>query len=319
MEASAPGYRGGQDIVLPDGRLRPATGVTGKERALGKDLKIALTVGILVTLIVGVVWLVKDNAGDLSDLASPERLAAPQEAPQESAVDTRRPSAPAPSAPGAPEPRRVYAPQPARQVARNTLNTLRDAATPDDERLVVEIGMAQRPPQETSLPEVGRSRTRFDAVEQSPVSDTPAAAPVRTAPSRKTYAVVANDSLRKISRKVYGQERHWKRIQQANRERFPGGSTVIQVGWKLRIPPLAVREPSTRVSEARTVRAALSSPPAAGSARVHVVTARQTLYQIARKYYNNGNKWRVIWNANKEKIPNPDTVPVGVALTIPAI
>ena len=293
---------------------------------MGKDLKIALTVGILVTLIVGVVWLVKDNAGDLSDLASPERLAAPQEPPQESAADARRPSAPAPSAPVAPEPPRVYAPQPARQVVRNTLNTLRGAATPEDERLVVEIGMARRPPQETSLPDVGRSRTRFDAAEEAPAAEPPVRtaprvtrAVERPAPSRKTYAVVANDSLRKISRKVYGDERHWKKIQQANRERFPGSSTVIHVGWKLRIPPLGVQEPSTRVREERTLAAAPARTPIAGSARVHVVTARQTLYQIARKYYSNGNKWRVIWNANKEKIPNPDTVPVGVALTIPAI
>ena len=44
-----------------------------------------------------------------------------------------------------------------------------------------------------------------------------------------------------------------------------------------------------------------------------------TLSGVAKLFYGNGNKWRVIWEANKAAVPNPDYVRSGTPLVIPAL
>ena len=44
-----------------------------------------------------------------------------------------------------------------------------------------------------------------------------------------------------------------------------------------------------------------------------------TLSGCAKLFYGNGNKWRVIWEANKAAVPNPDYVLSGTPLVIPAL
>ena len=44
-----------------------------------------------------------------------------------------------------------------------------------------------------------------------------------------------------------------------------------------------------------------------------------TLSGVAKLFYGNGNKWRVIWESNKEAVPNPDYVLSGTSLVIPAL
>lgn len=51
--------------------------------------------------------------------------------------------------------------------------------------------------------------------------------------------------------------------------------------------------------------------------RTHVVQKGDTLYKLARQYYDDQSKWRDIWNANRELIPDPDKLTVGTKLVIP--
>ena len=44
-----------------------------------------------------------------------------------------------------------------------------------------------------------------------------------------------------------------------------------------------------------------------------------TLSGCAKLFYGNGNKWRVIWEANKAAVPNPNYVLSGTPLLIPAL
>ena len=44
-----------------------------------------------------------------------------------------------------------------------------------------------------------------------------------------------------------------------------------------------------------------------------------TLSGVAKLFYGDGNKWRVIWEANKAVVPNPDYVRSGTPLVIPAL
>lgn len=54
------------------------------------------------------------------------------------------------------------------------------------------------------------------------------------------------------------------------------------------------------------------------SNRTHTVGANDTLWSIAKKYYNNGSKWTVIWNANKPmRSGNPNKIYKGEVVKIP--
>lgn len=50
----------------------------------------------------------------------------------------------------------------------------------------------------------------------------------------------------------------------------------------------------------------------------HVVVSGDSLWSIAKKYYGDGSKCNIIFNANKDKIKNPSVLNVGWKLKIPA-
>ena len=61
----------------------------------------------------------------------------------------------------------------------------------------------------------------------------------------------------------------------------------------------------------------LISGKEAKGGRTHVVQKGDTLYSLARKYYNDQSKWKVIWEANKSSIPDKNKLAVGTKLIIP--
>src|SRR5690606_17027041 len=52
--------------------------------------------------------------------------------------------------------------------------------------------------------------------------------------------------------------------------------------------------------------------------KTYVVKSGDSLWVIAKRIYGNGNQWRKIWEANRDKIKNPDIIYPGQKLTIPA-
>ena len=49
----------------------------------------------------------------------------------------------------------------------------------------------------------------------------------------------------------------------------------------------------------------------------YVVRAGDSLSAIAQKYYGDANRWKEIWEANKDKVPDPNLITVGQELRIP--
>lgn len=49
----------------------------------------------------------------------------------------------------------------------------------------------------------------------------------------------------------------------------------------------------------------------------HTVKSGDTLSKLAKSFYDDGSKYMLIFNANKDILPNPDTIKVGQKLTIP--
>ena len=53
------------------------------------------------------------------------------------------------------------------------------------------------------------------------------------------------------------------------------------------------------------------------SERLYTVVSGDSLSKIAKKFYGNGNAWKAIFEANRDKISNPDLIQPGQVLRIP--
>jgi nucleoid-associated protein YgaU len=60
-----------------------------------------------------------------------------------------------------------------------------------------------------------------------------------------------------------------------------------------------------------------TAPKAAGSGRTYTVVRGDSLSKIAKKIYGDGSKWRMIYEANKATIKNPDLIYPDQVLTLP--
>lgn len=63
----------------------------------------------------------------------------------------------------------------------------------------------------------------------------------------------------------------------------------------------------------------LAAPPAIELPAKYVVKTNDSLWRLSVDYYGKGAKWTVIYEANKDKIKNPDHLEPGIELTIPAL
>ncbi|HUF66708.1 MAG TPA: LysM peptidoglycan-binding domain-containing protein [Gemmatimonadaceae bacterium] len=59
------------------------------------------------------------------------------------------------------------------------------------------------------------------------------------------------------------------------------------------------------------------APSAAGSARTYTVQAGDSLSKIAKREYGDASKWNAIFDANRDKIKNPDLIHPGQVLNLP--
>lgn len=71
-----------------------------------------------------------------------------------------------------------------------------------------------------------------------------------------------------------------------------------------------------KVATTTTERPAETAPKPQN--QTYTVKSGDCLWNIAKKYYGNGSKYTVIYNANKDKISNPNLIYPGQVLTIPA-
>ena len=57
--------------------------------------------------------------------------------------------------------------------------------------------------------------------------------------------------------------------------------------------------------------------PAPAAPRTHTVVAGDNLSKIAKKFYGDANKWKRIFEANRDILKNPDLIHPGQVLKIP--
>ena len=51
--------------------------------------------------------------------------------------------------------------------------------------------------------------------------------------------------------------------------------------------------------------------------QTYQVQKGDTLYKLARRFYNDQSQWKIIWEANRARLGNPNNLRVGMKLIIP--
>lgn len=89
--------------------------------------------------------------------------------------------------------------------------------------------------------------------------------------------------------------------------------TEVRIAKNAYVVPAA----STSASMKKTTKGGTQQVQSNTSVKKHTVKKGDTLWAIAKSYYGNGNQYTKIYEANKNKIKNPNQINVGWVLTIP--
>jgi len=114
-----------------------------------------------------------------------------------------------------------------------------------------------------------------------------------------THTVVKGEHLWKIAQNYYNDGYKWTEIAKANNLTNPDR---IEAGQVLTLPQIATPTPVTEQ---------ILSPSE------YTVKKGDCLWKIAVTVYADGYQWPKIWQANRNKVTNPDIIETGMVLTIP--
>jgi nucleoid-associated protein YgaU len=128
------------------------------------------------------------------------------------------------------------------------------------------------------------------------------------------HKVISNDSLFKISRKYYGDETEWHKIYEANKDEM-SGPNALYIGQELLIPEIALAKKIT-LSMGTSLKKKQDNEMSIKTTR-HTVVSGDTLYRIARKYYDDSTMWYKIYEANENTIEDKSLLVKGQILIIP--
>jgi len=281
---------------------------------MGNDLKYGLILGAVVLLIFAGYYAIRTHGPkprpvpqEVASRPAPSRpnifeqpATQPAPAADTAVIEFGQPAetpgqpaaaAPAPAAPlGAPA--RVGISAPLTGTATAPLTSVGPAPTPG----TTQPGAAERP-EPTLLPSLVQPRSE----------PTPTAA---------TYKIAQGDTLQGISTKFYSTTTKWRRIYEANKDKISDPDR-LSVGTEITIPE---RERAESPGAARAGESRQEGPSGitgGAGGKTYTVVKGDTLTSIAKDRYGDGNEWRKIYNANRDKLPNENDLKVGMTLTIP--
>lgn len=161
------------------------------------------------------------------------------------------------------------------------------------------------------------ANTTAKAPPVEPVKTTP---PATSGAAAKTYTIKAGDSFSSIATAVFGAEKHWIDIADAN----PGVDPKrVRVGQVINLPVIDKDEKTEKTEAKATAPApAVKTEPAKPTAtaedvKIHEVKAGENLTNISRKHFNTPDHWRHIYLTNRELIGgDPSKLQAGTKLKI---
>jgi len=136
----------------------------------------------------------------------------------------------------------------------------------------------------------------------------------KDASGKTIHKVKPNDNLFAISRKYYGDEAKWHKIYVANRDNM-SSPNVLDIGQELVIPEITHAKKLTLSMEVPLKKKQDSEMSI--KTTEHTVVSGDTLYHLARKYFDDSTMWHKIHEANEDTIMNENSLEEGQILIIP--
>jgi nucleoid-associated protein YgaU len=136
----------------------------------------------------------------------------------------------------------------------------------------------------------------------------------KDASAKTIHKVKPNDSLFAIARKYYGDEAKWYKIYEVNRDNM-SGPNALYIGQELVIPEITLAKKVTLSIETPIMKKQDNEVPI--KTTEHTVVSGDTLYHLARKYYDDSTMWQKIYEANEGTIENESFLAEGQILVIP--
>lgn len=124
-----------------------------------------------------------------------------------------------------------------------------------------------------------------------------------------TIEVQSGDTLSELASKHLGSAALWEDLLDANKDQLDSPE-ALRVGMKLKMPAGA--------SPVQTGSVAQQTPtPTRTPSKTYTVKPGDNLTDIAQKTLGDGDKWRRVYEANRDKLKSPDRLIVGQELRIP--
>jgi len=175
---------------------------------------------------------------------------------------------------------------------------------------------AATPPAVDVTPQPARPETRLTAPS---LRRTPPAAP---GAAQQIHHVQEGENLSEIAERFYGRSARWSLIRDAN-PGVVGADGQVRSGVRLVIPPLR-EQPSAPQQVVDAVRRVTQTPDAADppaprddATQHYRVRPGDTLSLIADVELGSRDRWREIYELNRDRIENPDMLVEGDRLRLP--
>lgn len=221
------------------------------------------------------------------------------------------------------------------EVARELdLVPLRQSTPPQEVRVIEPIAAEAQAVVQQSLTAASAAPQQTKVIPPLPAAPAPSAV--------KTHIIQSGENLAVIAARYYGKEEGNKRA--TIQKLYEANSTIlespdaIRAGDSLRIPTLEQLQTLPNSQPARTenkllekfkgifepvptsgtAKAAISETAPKAAYREHLVASGEHLWDIAERYLGDGKRYKEIASLNRQQIPDPDHVPAGIRLKIPA-
>jgi nucleoid-associated protein YgaU len=150
---------------------------------------------------------------------------------------------------------------------------------------------------------------------ESPVDQQPRLMDTQRPAGDRVHHVQAGETLYEIAKQYYDDGNYWRTIYEANRDKMASADR-LRKGVRLVIPNRSGRaQPIARTSGAAD---AASRPVATPRYTTHKVARGETLSEIAQRYFGTVRKLDALVALNEQVIDDPNDVPAGVVLRVPA-
>lgn len=306
----------------------PSTGRQGR-RIVDRETKLALLIGFIAILVVGVLvsdHLSDDGRDELADLTAGDAALAPPIVMPPLESGRRGPAEPPPlerrggsalaqsGGESGPTPlvgHRFDVPVVREEPRRETASAERRGESQPAQIVRREPERLQNSERQTGRSD-GESASRGGREAESDRA-TPA---VEDGPPI-LHIVTAGETLGEISQRHLGSAGRWKEIQRANAPAVPENG-AIRVGMRLVIPRGATAAASSEgAAQTQTQAERRTEVGSEGWGRRYTVVEGDTLWRIAQRELGDGGRWREILNANTDVIPGDGGVTVGMQIRLP--